>query len=160
MMKSVIIVLVLLFLAAVNLQAQKAEVIKIGDLEEVIARKSDKITVINFWATWCAPCIKELPFFEKLNATRNDVDINLISVDMDLDPDPAKVYRFIDRKKLKSTVLILNEDNPNEWIDKIEKSWSGAIPATLVVNSQNGKRSFAASELKEGELEELIESVK
>ncbi len=160
MMKSVIIVLVLLFLAAVNVQAQKAEVIKIGDLEEVIARKSDKITVINFWATWCAPCIKELPFFEKLNATRNDVDINLISVDMDLDPDPAKVYRFIDRKKLKSTVLILNEDNPNEWIDKIEKSWSGAIPATLVVNSQNGKRSFAASELKEGELEELIESVK
>ncbi len=160
MMKSVIIVLVLLFLAAVNVQAQKAEVIKIGDLEEVIARKSDKITVINFWATWCAPCIKELPFFEKLNATRNDVDINLISVDIDLDPDPAKVYRFIDRKKLKSTVLILNEDNPNEWIDKIEKSWSGAIPATLVVNSQNGKRNFTASELKEGELEELIESVK
>ncbi|MEQ8304217.1 MAG: TlpA disulfide reductase family protein [Cyclobacteriaceae bacterium] len=160
MMKSVFILLMLFFVTAVNVEAQKAEVIKIGDLEEVIARKSDKITVINFWATWCAPCIKELPFFEKLNATRNDVDINLVSVDMDLDPDPAKVYRFIDRKKLKSRVLILNEDNPNEWIDKIEKSWSGAIPATLVVNSQNGKRSFAASELKEGELEELIESVK
>ena len=118
MMKSVITALVLIFTTAANGQAQKAEVIKIGDLEEVISRKSDKITVINFWATWCAPCIKELPFFEKLNATRNDVEINLISVDMDLDPDPAKVYRFIDRKKLKSKVLILNEDNPNEWIDK------------------------------------------
>lgn len=140
--------------------AQEAKKVKIEDLQKLIENKSSKVQVINFWATWCAPCIKELPLFEQVNATRSDVKVNLVSIDLDLDPDPVKVYRFIDRKKLKSTIYILDERDPNTWIDKIDKSWSGAIPATLVVNTGNGKRKFVEKELKEGDLEEIINSVK
>ncbi|MFZ1808241.1 MAG: TlpA family protein disulfide reductase, partial [Cyclobacteriaceae bacterium] len=95
-----------------------------------------------------------------MNATRKDIEISLVSIDLDLDPNPDKIYRFIDRKKLKSKVYILDERDPNTWIDKIDKSWSGAIPATLVVNLENGKRRFVEKELKEGDLEEIIDSVK
>ncbi|MEQ8423186.1 MAG: TlpA disulfide reductase family protein [Cyclobacteriaceae bacterium] len=140
--------------------AQTAKMVKINDLEKMIEVKSDKIQVINFWATWCAPCIKELPFFEQMNASRDDVRVSLVSVDIDLDPDPAKVHRFVARKKLKSDVYILNEENPNSWIDKIDENWSGAIPATLIVNNTTGKRKFVERELKEGDLDRLIESVK
>lgn len=143
-----------------TLCAQNAKMIKIDGLQKMIDGKSDKIQVINFWATWCAPCIKELPQFEKVNASRDDITISLVSVDIDLDPNPDKVYRFVDRKKLKSNVYILDETNPNSWIDKIDPAWSGAIPATLIVNSQTGKRKFVEKELKEGELDELIESIK
>lgn len=143
-----------------SLHAQTAEKVKIEDLQKMVGRSSGKIQVLNFWATWCAPCIKELPLFEQINASRNDIEVSLVSIDLDLDPNPDKVYRFIDRKKLKSKVYILDERDPNTWIDKIDKSWSGAIPATLVVNLKNGKRKFVEKELKAGDLEEIINSVK
>ncbi|MGB4974491.1 MAG: TlpA disulfide reductase family protein [Cyclobacteriaceae bacterium] len=155
--------LVITFALAVgmgSLKAQPAEKVKIEDLQKMVGGNSGKIQVLNFWATWCAPCIKELPLFEQMNATRKDIEISLVSIDLDLDPNPDKIYRFIDRKKLKSKVYILDERDPNTWIDKIDKSWSGAIPATLVVNLENGKRRFVEKELKEGDLEEIIDSVK
>jgi len=110
-----------------------------------------KIKVINFWATWCAPCVKELPFFEKLNQENKEVEVLLVSMDYDLDPNPEKVKRFIDRKKLQSKVLILAEANPTDWIDKID---------TLVINPRSGKRKLIEGEMKDGELDKLIETLK
>ena len=139
--------------------AQDIPLVKLGQLQQLLKTNNGKILVINFWATWCAPCLKELPLFEKLNGNRQDVAVSLVSMDMDLDPDPQKVKNFVIRKKIKSPVLILDETNPNSWIDKLEKSWSGALPATLVINSRNGKRKFVEKELHEGDLEKLIADV-
>lgn len=139
--------------------AQKAEVVKLDKLQQIMETKSDKIRVINFWATWCAPCIKELPLFEKLHAERADVKVTLVSMDLDLDPNPEKVYKFLDRKKLQSEVLLLNEQNANSWIGKIDKNWSGALPATIVINQKTGQRKFIERQLHEGDLEKLIAEV-
>ena len=73
--------------------------------------------------------------------------------------NPDKVKRFIDRKKIQSKVVILEEENPNAWIEKIDKSWSGALPSTLIINPNNGKRRFVQGELKDGELERLIKEI-
>jgi thiol-disulfide isomerase/thioredoxin len=148
----------ILFLT-IPLYAQKPELIKLGKLQEVIQSKAEYIKVINFWATWCAPCIKELPLFEKLGQERPDVKVTLVSMDMDLDPNPEKVYKFVERKKIQSQVLILDEVNPNAWIDKIEKTWSGAIPATILINGKTGKRIFVEKELHEGDLEKLLDEI-
>lgn len=139
--------------------AQKAEIIKLDRLQKIIQTKSDKIQVINFWATWCAPCVKELPLFEKVNASEAGVKVTLVSLDLDLDPNPEKVHKFVSRKKLQSEVLILDEKDPNSWIDKIEQQWSGALPATIIVNTRTGKRKFVGKELQEGDLERLIAEV-
>jgi thiol-disulfide isomerase/thioredoxin len=140
--------------------AQQAEIIKLDKLKQIIERKSDNVVVVNFWATWCAPCIKELPFFEKISTEKKPgVEVYLVSMDLDLDPNPEKVYRFIDRKKLQSTVLLLNEKDPNAWIDQIDPAWSGALPATVVINQKTGQRKFIGKELHEGELEKLITEV-
>jgi thiol-disulfide isomerase/thioredoxin len=153
-----------LFLAAVFVyglcSGQQAPIIKLAELEEMITAKSEKIQVINFWATWCGPCVKELPMFESLTAAgRPDVTVTLVSLDLDLDPNPEKVYKFIARKALKSQVLLLDEADPNAWINRIEKSWSGALPATLIINQKTGKRKFVGKELKEGELEKLLTEI-
>lgn len=141
--------------------AQKAEVVKLQKIMDILETKGDNIHIINFWATWCGPCIAEMPLFEKLNAeARPDVRISLISLDLDLDPDPEKVYKFVSRKKLTSEVLILDEKDPGAWIDKVDKEWSGALPATIVINRRTGKRVFTGRELKAGDLERLIEEVK
>lgn len=135
-------------------------VVKLDALEKILTTPSDKIQVINFWATWCGPCIKEMPLFEKAGVERTDIAVTLVSMDLELDPNPEKVIRFAARKKLKSTVLILDAPDPNSWIDKIEPQWSGSLPATIVINTGTGKRAFAGQELKEGELDKLIDSVK
>lgn len=147
-------------LECTEMQAQaSAKVVKLAELKKVIEAPGEEVRVINFWATWCAPCIKELPLFEKLNRERKDVAVTLVSMDMDLDPNPAKVHKFVARKKIESTVLILDESNPNSYIDEIEKQWSGALPATIVINSKTGKRKFVEKQLHEGELEKLIDEV-
>lgn len=132
-----------------------SQVVRLADLKEIITRPG-KTRVINFWATWCAPCIKELPLFEQLNADRDDVEVFLVSMDLDLDPDPEKVYRFMKRQSIRSTVLLLDERDPNAWIDQIEPSWSGALPATLVVNPATGRRIFVEKQLHNGDLNEMI----
>jgi thiol-disulfide isomerase/thioredoxin len=137
----------------------KAPIIKLKQLKDHISEPTDHIKVINFWATWCAPCIKELPLLEKLDQERADVKVTLVSMDLDLDPNPDKVYRFIDRKRIKSQVMILDEKDPNSWINQIEKGWSGAIPATIIINGKTGQRKFVERELHDGELEKLIAEV-
>lgn len=149
-----------LILFALGAKAQEqAKIVKLPELQEMISAKSDQIKVINFWATWCAPCVKEMPLFEKLGLERQDVKITFVSMDLDLDPDPTKVYKFVTRKKIQSQVVILDEKNPNLYIDLIDKSWSGALPATIVMNTKTGQRKFVEKELHEGELEKLIAEV-
>ena len=154
-----IIYLLLLITGSTNAFSQNAEIIKLPALQEIMKADSDQVKVINFWATWCAPCIKELPLFQALHEKRDDVKVTLVSMDMDLDPDPEKVFKFIARKKISADVVILDEQNPNAWIDKIEKEWSGALPATIVINTKTGKRKFVERELHDGELEALISAV-
>jgi len=134
------------------------DLIKLPELQKLI-HQTGPVKVINFWATWCAPCVKEMPLFEKLNHDDKSIKVILVSMDYDLDPDPAKVKRFIERKKILAEVVILAEENPNDWIEKIDKNWTGALPSTLVINPNSGKRKFIQGELKEGDLEKVIQEV-
>lgn len=142
-----------------QIHAQQIRVIKFDDLQGIIQSKSTSIQVINFWATWCGPCVKELPLFEKLNA-ENKESIKITLINLDFADKLDKVTSFVDRKKMKTDVLLLDEVDYNQWIDKVDKHWGGAIPATLVINNQNGKRKFIERELEEGELEKMIDAVK
>jgi thiol-disulfide isomerase/thioredoxin len=162
-MKSISAILFILFCAALLAPAasaqQKAQIVDLAALQKVIQGTDTGVKVINFWATWCGPCIKELPLLEKLGQDRKEIEVTLVSLDLDLDPNPEKVHKFVQRKKIQSKVLILDAGNPNDWIDKIDTRWGGSLPATLVVNSKTGKRAFIDHELHEGELEKLINEV-
>jgi thiol-disulfide isomerase/thioredoxin len=138
---------------------QHVKVVKFDALQKILASEKDEIQVINFWATWCAPCVKELPLLEKLNDRGLEkVKITLISLDYADKMD--NVNAFIARKNIKSRVLLLDEIDYNSWIDKVEKHWSGAIPATLIINSKTKQRKFLEKGLNEGDLEKLIEDLR
>lgn len=156
-----ILLVALLAVTATSMAQEKPETVDINTLLTEMTSSDREVTVVNFWATWCGPCVKELPLFETLNS-KNDPSIKvlLVSLDLDLDPNPEKVYKFVERKKLQSEVLLLKEDNPNSWINKISEEWSGALPATLVINNKTGRRKFVEKQLHEGDLELLIKEVK
>lgn len=140
---------------------QSVKTATVGDLENLISHKSDDIIVINFWATWCGPCIKELPLFERLTKEATPgVKVILVSLDLDLDPNPEKVYRFVSKKNIRSEVWLLEAADPNAWINKIESQWSGALPATLLINQKTGKRKFIGESVHEGELEKYLEQIR
>jgi thiol-disulfide isomerase/thioredoxin len=137
--------------------AQETKVIKFDHLEKLLSSPSDKIQVVNFWATWCAPCVKELPLFEKMNQENAGVKVTLVN--LDFADKLQRVNSFVSRKNIRADVLLLDEIDYNSWIDKVDKDWGGAIPATLIVNTKTGKRKFIEKELQEGELEKLVQEV-
>lgn len=154
------VLLAVVFCVAHLCQAQKAEVVRAADLEALMNDDSQKIQVINFWATWCGPCIKELPFFEKITEEGHPgVKVTLVSLDLELDPNPEKVYKFIAKKNIRSQVLLLDEPDPNAWINRIEPQWSGALPATVIINHETGKRKFIGRALHEGELKQFLDEI-
>ncbi|MFN5557632.1 MAG: TlpA family protein disulfide reductase [Chryseotalea sp.] len=155
MKKLTLSVFLLAFGFLVNAQVP---VVKWDAINKLINQKQGPVQVINFWATWCGPCVKELPQFETVHLNDNAVTVTLVSLDYADKID--KVESFLTRKNMKSSVILLDEIDYNSWIDKVDPSWEGAIPATLVYNPQTGKRIFVQHELKDGELEKLIATVK
>lgn len=142
------------FFSACLLSAQSVEVIKYPDLEKVINQDNGKLKIINFWATWCKPCVAELPQFEALLSKYGSENIEVILVSFDFVEELEKrVIPFVNKNNIKSTVLLLDETDYNSFIDKVDPSWSGAIPATLMLNYRNDERLFLEKEFKEGALE-------
>jgi len=106
-----------------------------NSLEPLLHKKDNKIYVINFWATWCKPCVEELPVFEKLNKLYKHKNVEVILVSLDFPNQVEKrVIPFINELKLQSKVILMNDSDQNTWIPKISKKWSGSIPATLIYN--------------------------
>jgi thiol-disulfide isomerase/thioredoxin len=138
---------------------EEARIVGLEFVQDLATSPGQEVRVINFWATWCAPCIKEMPLLQEFGEGRDDVRVTLVSLDLDMDPDPEKVMRFVKERNILLPVLILDAGNPNEWIDKIDSTWSGALPATLVVNSKTGKRLLVEKELHKGDLEQLVAQV-
>lgn len=161
-MKSKIIIFsALLFHASFVLaQENEVEVLKYPEFASLINSKEKNIRVFNFWATWCKPCIKELPYFERLNQeySNQGVKVTLVSFDFVENLD-NRVKKFLTKKNIKSEVVLLDETDYNKFIDKIHPEWSGAIPATLIVDNRNGKleKRFFEKEFHEGEVKELIQ---
>lgn len=139
---------------------QKVEVIKFPQLQEMISAGKPSIKVINFWATWCKPCIEELPYFEEVNRTYGGDDFEVVLVSLDFVEDlDTKVRLFVEKKGLQSKLYLLDETDFNEIINKIDTSWSGAIPATLIVDQRNKKKDFYERQFKEGELSQIIKTL-
>ena len=151
-----------LFLLAfgLNLSAQDIPFIKASQLETWLNADTDTIYVLNFWATWCGPCVAELPAFEKLNEkyAAQKVKIVLISTDFKRNVD-SNVKPFVKRKNLHSQVVFMDESNPNTWVNLVSPEWSGAIPATLIISKRKNKRLFFEKQMDFKELEQKLLSV-
>lgn len=120
--------------------------------EYFLKQKNDTTYVVNFWATWCVPCVEELPHFEKLNEKYKEDKVKVILVSLDMFKQvESKLLPFIKEKQLKSEVIYLRDPDQNTWLPKVDSTWSGAIPATVIYNKDERKfyeRSFTYEELE------------
>lgn len=138
---------------------EEIEVYNFAELEPLLSADDDLTYVVNFWATWCKPCIEELPYFEALQA-ENSESIKVILVSLDF-PEKLKsqVKPFVKKRNIKSQVILLDDPYENEWIPKVDEAWSGAIPATLIFNKSK-KAFYEGSFTPESLNEEIIKFTK
>ena len=141
---------------AMHAMAQVPSRWKMDSLQHYLQR-AEGVTVINFWASFCKPCVEEMPqFIKTVSGFRSD-GVNLIFVSLDLaDKYPGPLKRFIRKNKIKDPVVWLDETDADYFIPLVDSSWTGTIPATLIVNNRNGFRQFYESEMDEAYLKKEI----
>ena len=163
-MRSILLLLsLILVIACKNTTSEKVqsfnnneiEIYNFSEIEPLLNYNDNNTYVINFWATWCAPCIKELPYFQEIHDKYGSQNLKVILVSLDFpDKFESQLKPYVKKNKLTPQVVLLDDPNENEWIPKVDESWSGALPATLIYNKD--KRTFyEQSFTKESLLKEI-----
>jgi len=125
-------------------------------LKPLLYKSDDKTYIINFWATWCKPCVEELPYFEKVGKEFQDKNVEVVLVSLDFPNQiESKLIPFIQEHKLESEVVVLDDPKQNVWINAIDPSWSGSIPATIIYNKN--QRAFYEQSFDEKSLIEELQ---
>lgn len=135
---------------------QEIRKVKITDLEKTIAESKTPL-IINFWASWCKPCLEEIPYFmeEAKKHVKDSLTLLLVSLDMK-EAYPAQIKKTIAKRKITVPVQWLDETNADYFCPKVDPKWSGAIPASLFINNKTGYRKFIEDQLSHEELKKEI----
>jgi thiol-disulfide isomerase/thioredoxin len=154
----IVMVCFVLFHQHVIAQPQSATAIKKMDFKKLalyLLKQNDSLYIVNFWASWCIPCREELPAFEKVSGkyAGQKVKVLLVSLDMPNQVE-SRLIPFIHKNNIKSEVILLDDPNQNEWIDKVDNKWTGSIPFTVIYGK--GTRLSYERSLSFNELDSIV----
>lgn len=148
--------IVVLLVCAVAMQAQPIKRWKMDDLLKY-TDTNDSVLVINFWATFCGPCIAELPYFHSITSKYKKQNVKLLLVSLDFEEYyPKRIRDFANKRKYTAEIVWLDEEKPDEFCPRIDPKWTGSMPATLFVNKKTGYRKFVEAEMKPEDLEREV----
>lgn len=153
-----IVCLSVLYLPAQDKSAkQSVDVLNFQQLQPLLHNANDSVYVVNFWATWCAPCVDEIPHFERLSQVYRNENIKILMVSLDFPNHlDSRLIPFIEQNGMQNEVVLLNDPDANNWISLVDSGWSGAIPATLIYNKNH--RAFYQKEFNFETLNDVIQS--
>ncbi|MGC4058761.1 MAG: TlpA disulfide reductase family protein [Chitinophagaceae bacterium] len=151
----------ILFLSGiVRAEAQTLNTCTLQQFQSRVLQDNDTLYVVNFWATWCSPCVKELPYFINLSSEMAEQPVKFILMSLDASGDGNKVAAFLNKKKIPLETHLFTEADPNIWINALEPSWQGSIPATFLYR-KGAKVSFQEGSFEsKKELETFIKNHK
>ena len=154
-----LLIVFVLFFSCRQANSQSIAKWKITDLQEYIS-KSDTPTIVSFWATYCGPCIKEIPYFQEVVKQYEKKGVKLLLVSLDFKESfPDKISSFADKRKFTSTIVWLDETNADYFCPKVDSKWSGVMPATLFINNKKGHRSFFEEEMSKDKFETELKKI-
>jgi len=108
-------------------------IVDFSAIEKILNQQDDTLRIFNFWATWCKPCVEELPLLQELPAKYNNQAFQLYYISLDFTNQiESKLIPFLQNNPLDGSVIVLDDPDANSWIDKVNPEWSGSIPATIV----------------------------
>lgn len=155
----ILLSLLLPLLVTKSAHAQSIPPMSMDGIMKTLSSK-DTVYIINFWATWCAPCVEELPVFNDLERKFSNRPVKVVLVSLDFKEDyKVKLPTFLQRKKIAPSVIWLSDTNPNEFVPKVDNSWQGSIPATLVIKPHSGQRRFFEGQVTVREVSAAVEKL-
>jgi peroxiredoxin len=126
----------------------KLDTIDETSLRDLLKNHSDKLRLINVWATWCGPCVAEFPDFITMNRMYRRRDFEFISISADEPGKKNKALQFLQSQQASNTNYIFSVEDKYKLIEAIDPHWQGALPYTLLVEP-GGKIIYA----KEGPID-------
>lgn len=129
-----------------------------SEIQTRLDSDTNVLWIVNFWATSCPPCLKEMPHFNEIEAEKNDdIKILLVSLDRAKDLEP-RVYDFVEKFNITPEVVLLEDQNYSSWTDDVDPSWYGALPATMMIKGSKKNFRFGAYKTIE-ELQEDVDAI-
>jgi thiol-disulfide isomerase/thioredoxin len=123
----------------------QVRVLNFDQLEPSLNLTNDTVYLVNFWATWCAPCIAELPAIQAVEKKYSDKKFKVLLVSLDMPGQlNSRLLPFVRSHQITSEVVLLDDPNQNRWIDRVDKQWSGEIPFTIIYG-KNFRDSYTQS---------------
>jgi thiol-disulfide isomerase/thioredoxin len=116
--------------------------IDVAGVTELVKNHTDKLRLINVWATWCGPCVEEFPELVTLNRMYRDRGFELVSISTDDTTAQARALHFLQNKQASSPNFIFTGDDKYKLIDAIDPKWQGALPYSILVEP-GGKIVYA-----------------
>ncbi len=111
-------------------------------VKELLKNNSDKLRLINIWATWCGPCVVEFPEFVIMNRMYRGRDFEFISICLDDMAKKDQALKFLKEKEASNKNYIFDIDNKYAFIEAVDPKWQGALPYTMIVEP-GGKIVYA-----------------
>lgn len=150
--------LMFLFVGAF-IYGQDVKAVKVTELAKTISDSKTPL-IVNFWATFCVPCIQEMPYFQEMATQYKSQNVSLLFVSLDLkEAYPTKVNAMAKKLQLTFPVVWLNETNADYFCPKIDTTWSGGMPSSLFVNNATGYHKFFEDQLSKEKLEKQIQEM-
>ena len=149
--------IILAFISTQQTAGQSIRKIHVKELEKILSNQENKLFILNLWATWCAPCVKEIPAFEKIAKEIDKSKVSFVMISLDFPSQiETQLKPFLKKNKTSLDVSVMMDTDYNSWIDKVDPTWEGNIPSTLFFNNSKKTRYFHSGELSESELRKLI----
>jgi thiol-disulfide isomerase/thioredoxin len=133
--------------------SQEIKTVRIDELKKVYTKSSDTTYVINFFASWCGPCIMEIPILNKFYDEHKNTNVQLIYVSVDNPNAVKKLQKVATKMKMLAPIYLLNESSDFSWLPNIDKRWQGSIPATMIINNKKNVKAFFETPMEKGQLE-------
>ncbi len=160
MRRFILTVLMIAYIGGFSVGAQEIRKIDAAGLKDLITRDDDKVHVVNFWATWCSPCVKEIPQFEKAMGEYSNGKVDFLFISLDFPSSVQKsLIPFLEDRKIRPDVVLMTDQDADQWIRMVDKNWQGDLPATLIYRTSDKTRVFHPGPLDYTQLKTMINNL-
>ena len=122
-------------------EARELRAVTAAEVLAAVREPGARAVLVNVWATWCAPCVEEMPYLARLKREYGPRGLRLIVVSADFEEQAAAAAAFLDRQEVDAVSLIKREKDET-FIDAIHPPWSGALPASLLYDEEGRLHFF------------------